>query len=56
MLVETVLSMVTMVCGLKKVFHRSCRYRVSSHQAKPAAATEFPVSVVMDAWAATCRL
>ena len=26
MLVETVLSMLTMVCGLKKVFHRTCRY------------------------------
>jgi len=26
MLLETVLSMVTMVCGLKKVFHRTCRY------------------------------
>ena len=26
MLLETTLSMVTMVCGLKKVFHRVCRY------------------------------
>lgn len=26
MLIETALSMVTMVCGLKKVFHRVCRY------------------------------
>ena len=26
MLVETTLSMVTMVCGLKKVFHRTCQY------------------------------
>ena len=26
MLIETTLSMVTMVCGLKKVFHRTRRY------------------------------
>ncbi len=26
MLVETALSLVTMVCHLKKVFHRMCRY------------------------------
>ena len=26
MLVETTLSLVTMVCGLKKVFHRTCQY------------------------------